>query len=109
MFRPGLILLLCVAFVSGALCTLSAQSPAPTPPMGWNSWDAYGLTIDEADYRANTAVLAGIRQFGWQYSVIDEGWYMQDPFAGTVEARKYLWDENGILIPDRRSLPLRRQ
>jgi alpha-galactosidase len=67
--------------------------------MGWNSWDAYGLTIDEADYRANTMVLAGIKQFGWEYSVIDEGWYMQDPFADKVETRKYLWDSNGILIP----------
>ena len=76
-----------------------AQSPAPTPPMGWNSWDAYGLTIDEADYRANTTVLAGLRQYGWAYSVIDEGWYMQDPFAPTVPAHKYVWDANGILIP----------
>jgi hypothetical protein len=67
--------------------------------MGWNSWDAYGLTIDEADYRANTTVLAGLRQYGWTYSVIDEGWYMTDPFASTVPAHKYVWDANGILIP----------
>jgi hypothetical protein len=73
--------------------------------MGWNSWDAYGLTINEADYRANTTVLAGIRQYGWQYSVIDEGWYMQDAFANTVEAHKYLWNENGILIPDPARFP----
>ncbi|MGA7856735.1 MAG: glycoside hydrolase family 27 protein, partial [Terracidiphilus sp.] len=77
----------------------SAQKIAPTPPMGWNSWDSYGLTIDEADYRANTTVLAGLKQYGWQYSVIDEGWYMQDPFAPTVPAKKYVWDQNGILIP----------
>jgi hypothetical protein len=76
-----------------------AQTPAPTPPMGWNSWDAYGLTIDEADFRANVKVLAGMEQFGWQYAVIDEGWYMQDPFANKLETRKYLWDANGILIP----------
>ena len=25
---------------------------APTPPMGWNSWDAYGRSINEADVRA---------------------------------------------------------
>ena len=73
--------------------------------MGWNSWDAYGLTIDEADYRANTEVLASMRQNGWQYSVIDEGWYMHDPFANSLEARKYLWDENGILIPDPERFP----
>ncbi len=67
--------------------------------MGWNSWDAYGLTIDEADFRANATVLAGMKQYGWSYAVIDEGWYMADPFAATVEARKYLLDANGILIP----------
>jgi alpha-galactosidase len=67
--------------------------------MGWNSWDAYGLTIDEADYRANTMVLSGLRQYGWQYSVVDEGWYMQDPFADKVVTRKYVWDANGLLIP----------
>ncbi len=67
--------------------------------MGWNSWDAYGLTIDEADFRANVQVLAGLRQYGWQYAVIDEGWYMQDPFADTVEKHKYVWDANGDLIP----------
>ena len=59
------------------------QNPAPSPPLGWNSWDAYGLTINEADYRANATVLAQLRQFGWEYAVIDEGWYMQDPFANT--------------------------
>ena len=80
--------------------TLSqAQNPAPTPPMGWNSWDAYGLTINEADYRANVKVLAGIQEFGWKYAVIDEGGYMENPFGDKVETRKYLWDGNGILIP----------
>jgi hypothetical protein len=78
---------------------LFAQNPAPFPPLGWNSWDAYGLTIDEADFRANSTVLAGLRQFGWEYAVIDEGWYMENPFGGKVEAEKYVWDANGILIP----------
>ncbi len=72
---------------------------APTPPMGWNSWDAYGLTINEEDYKANTAVLAGMKQYGWTYSVIDEGWYMENPFGNHLLERKYLWDANGILIP----------
>lgn len=98
--NPRTLLFTAILSVTFSAATLSqAQSPAPTPPMGWNSWDAYGLTINEADYKANTAVLAGVKQYGWQYSVIDEGWYMADPFAATVEQRKYLWDANGILIP----------
>jgi hypothetical protein len=26
---------------------------APTPPMGWNSWDSFGTTITEAEVKAN--------------------------------------------------------
>ena len=92
------ILFLLVVTVS-AKTALNAQSPAPTPPLGWNSWDAYGLTIDEADFRDNVKVLAGIEQFGWKYAVIDEGWYMGNPFGAKLVDRKYLWDGNGILIP----------
>ena len=76
-----------------------AQTLAPTPPMGWNSWDAFGLTITETQYRANATVLAGLRQYGWQYAVIDEGWYMADPAGKTVPEKNYLWDAHGLLMP----------
>jgi len=85
--------------VAAACGAQSAPTLAPTPPMGWNSWDAYGLTINEADFKANAAVLAGIKQYGWQYAVIDEGWYLEDPFARTTEAQKFVYDEHGRLIP----------
>src|SRR5580698_10879446 len=48
------------------------RTVARTPPMGWNSWDAFGFTIDEADFKANAAVLAGFKSLGWTYAVIDE-------------------------------------
>lgn len=67
--------------------------------MGWNSWDAYGLTIDEAQFRDNVKVLAGLKQHGWQYAVIDEGWYMRNPFASTMPEQKFLYDKNGLLEP----------
>ena len=48
--------------------------------MGWNSWDAYGLTITEAQFRANVAVLRNkLLPFGWRYAVIDEGWFFENP------------------------------
>jgi hypothetical protein len=99
MIRPNILLAAVFAVFTSAAASSPAQNLAPTPPMGWNSWDAYGLTIDEADYRANTTVLAGLKQFGWEYSVVDEGWYMENPFGDKVETRKYVWDGNGILIP----------
>ena len=90
---------LAIAGAPGLAFETWAQTVAPTPPLGWNSWDAYGLTIDEDQFRANVKVLAKLKQDGWKYAIIDEGWYMQDPFADKVETRKYVWDANGNLIP----------
>ncbi len=78
---------------------MKAQTVALTPPMGWNSWDAYGLTIDEQQFKANVTVLASVAQYGWQYAVIDEGWYMANPDGKNLAERKYLLNANGILIP----------
>ena len=53
---------------------------APVPPMGWNSWDSYGLTVTETQFRANADVVASkLKAFGWQYVVVDEGWYLENP------------------------------
>lgn len=76
-----------------------SKAPAPTPPMGWNSWDAYGFTIDEADFKANAGVLATLKPYGWTYAVVDEGWYMADPFGKSLAERQYLLDGNGLLVP----------
>src|SRR6185437_5536995 len=90
--------LLCVA---GTAAVSAAAKPqlAPTPPMGWNSWDAYGLTIDEADYRANTRVLASIKKYGWKYAVVDEGWYMANPNGKDRVAKDFQIDSKGLLVP----------
>ena len=77
----------------------AAEEVAPRPPMGWNSWDAYGFTLDEAQYRANIAVLKDLKRFGWTYAVVDEGWYMANPFADRLETRQYRLDDYGRLAP----------
>ena len=53
---------------------------APTPPMGWNSWDSYGLTVTEAQFKANARWLdQNLKKYGWRYVVVDEGWYLAHP------------------------------
>jgi alpha-galactosidase len=48
--------------------------------MGWNSWDSYGLTITEGEYKANVTWLhEHLQRLGWQYVVVDEGWYLHNP------------------------------
>ncbi len=74
---------------------------AATPPLGWNSWDSYGLTITEAQFRANVAVLRDkLKPFGWQYAVIDEGWFLANPEdRPTPDKLVYAMDANGRYVP----------
>jgi alpha-galactosidase len=78
---------------------------AARPPMGWNSWDAYGFTLDEAAFKANAATLADLRSYGWTYAVIDEGWYMDNPLGTTLAERSYQLDAQGLLIPSLKRYP----
>jgi alpha-galactosidase len=74
---------------------------AQTPPMGWNSWDSYGLRIDEQQFRDNVEALATkLKASGYTYAVIDEGWYMVNPEdRPKPELLKYALDESGRFIP----------
>jgi hypothetical protein len=72
--------------------------------MGWSEWDAYGLSVTERDFRANAEVLAGLRQYGWQYALLDAGWYTDNPTARST-APGYNLDGNGRLIPARSRFP----
>ncbi|RXH54272.1 Alpha-galactosidase precursor [Granulicella sibirica] len=69
--------------------------------MGWNSWDSYGLTITEPQFRENVAVLAKtLKPFGWNYAVIDEGWFLKNPQdRPTPEKLQFELDANGRYIP----------
>ena len=51
----------------GPAVSRGPEATAPTPPMGWNSWDSYGLTVTEQEFLDNAAVLAkNLKKFGWQ-------------------------------------------
>ena len=93
-----------VAMLAAALPLVGVTQPktlAPTPPMGWNSWDSYGLTITEAQFRANVDALAKrLKPAGYQYAVVDEGWYLANPKdAGKPETLQYRIDANGRYEP----------
>ncbi len=73
--------------------------------MGWSEWDAYGIDVTEADFRANAAVLATLKQYGWQYALIDAGWYMENPATPEKESRGYVLDGAGRLTPAANRFP----
>ncbi len=81
---------------------LHAQKPlAPTPPMGWNSWDAYGITVREAEIRANAQWMAQhLKPYGWQYVVVDMEWFVENPESGDDPKTVHLaMDASGRYLP----------
>lgn len=81
------------------------NSFAPTPPMGWNSYDYYDTTVNEAQVRANAEYMAkNLREYGWQYVVVDIQWYAhgagsrRDKFQ-YIPFSKLEMDEYGRLQP----------
>ena len=49
---------------------------APTPPMGWNSYDYYDTTVNEEQVKANADYMAAhLKKHGWEYIVVDIEWY----------------------------------
>jgi alpha-galactosidase len=50
---------------------------AQTPPMGWNSWNAFGADIDETKLMASARLLvdSGLAAKGYRYVDIDDGWW----------------------------------
>jgi len=49
---------------------------ALTPPMGWNSWNCWGLSVDQQKVKAaaEAFVKTGLAGHGWAYINIDDGW-----------------------------------
>lgn len=68
---------------------------APTPPMGWNSWNTFGWNISEELIRTTADYIAesGLKDAGYEYVVIDDCW--------SEKSR----DAQGRLIPDHQKFP----
>jgi alpha-galactosidase len=94
-------LLVTAALFLLSITCFSQTAPAPTPPMGWNSWDSYGTTVREDQVKANADVMAReLAKHGWQYMVVDIQWY--EPNAqghDYAPGAKLAMDEYGRLIP----------
>jgi len=82
---------------------------ATTPPMGWNSYDAFGDSVTEPEILANVKYMkAHLLSHGWRYVVVDYRWY--DPGAHDNDANKRAGapltvDGNGRLLPSPNRFP----
>jgi hypothetical protein len=57
----------------------NAAGHAPTPPMGWNSWNAFNSDVDETKVLASAQALVdtGLARLGYRYVNIDDGWWLK--------------------------------
>ena len=80
---------------------------APTPPMGWNSWDSFGPAVREAEVKANAdAMAAELARFGWQYIVVDIEWYQPNSRShGYIPRGEVTMDEYGRFVPSPNRFP----
>lgn len=75
---------------------------AQTPPMGWNSWDCYGPTVEEHEVKANADYMADqLKDYGWEYIVVDIRWFVENDKAGGYNQTdpRYVIDEYGRYQP----------
>ena len=79
--------------------------------MGWNSYDYYDTTVNEAQVKANADYMAKhLKEYGWEYIVVDIQWYAHG--AGSqrdkyqyIPFSKLEMDEYGRLQPDPERFP----
>lgn len=63
-------------FASCQSSTSSNEQIAQTPPMGWNSFDSYGVYIPQEAAIDNLEEFAvKLKPHGYEYFVIDNGWF----------------------------------
>lgn len=75
---------------------------ALTPPLGWNSWDCYGPTVEEHEVKANADYMAkNLKKHGWEYVVVDIRWFVENDKAGGYNQKdpRYVLDEYGRYQP----------
>jgi alpha-galactosidase len=99
------------AILGLALGTNPAASQEPviaaTPPMGWNSWDAFGESVKESDIRGTAEWMAkNLKEYGWQYVVVDSGWYVKNHAAGyNAKDAEFSLDGFGRYVPAANTIP----
>lgn len=71
---------------------------ALTPPMGWNSWNVWGTSVDDEKVRAAARgmVESGLAAYGYQYVNIDDAWEGTRDAAGRLQPNEKFPDMRGL-------------
>jgi hypothetical protein len=102
--NAALIFVLSVRALTASAATSEALAQAP--PMGWNSFDSYGVYLHEGAALANLEAMADkLLPHGYEYFVIDNGWFgeytLQEGtiFPAEKHAHDIRIDEYGYFLP----------
>lgn len=89
-----IILFLTIMVITSPCFAKKFEGLAPTPPMGWNSWNKFGCNVDEKLIKetANAMVATGMKDAGYTYINIDDCWHGKR-------------DEQGFIQPDPKRFP----
>jgi alpha-galactosidase len=71
---------------------------AATPPMGWSSWNKFATDISDKTVReiGDALVKSGLRDAGYIYVNIDDGWQGKRDKNGKLEANAHFPDMKGL-------------
>src|SRR2546426_6212373 len=66
----------------------TSSSLAPTPPMGWNSWNKFGCNVSDKLIRemSDAMVTSGMQAAGYQYVNIDVCWQVRRATQASIVA-----------------------
>ena len=80
---------------------------APTPPLGWNSWDIFGTTLTEAQAKAQADAMAEkLLPAGYDIFTVDIQWYEPDAQGHVYEDGAPLeMDAHSRLLPALKKFP----
>ncbi|ADQ79767.1 Glycosyl hydrolase family 98 putative carbohydrate binding module [Paludibacter propionicigenes WB4] len=103
-------LVLCYAM---SILSVTAQTQkkyhtwAPTPPLGWNSWDCFGTTVTEQQIKEQADAMAKyLLPSGYKYLTVDIQWYEPEAKGHAYDPKATLtMDEYGRLTPGLKKFP----
>ena len=81
-----------------AVVDLAWNGLARTPPMGWNSWNKFNKGISDTVVReiADALVSTGLRDAGYTYVTIDDGWQGRRDQTGILHPNESFPDMKGL-------------
>jgi hypothetical protein len=82
------------------LVIVIGNNMALTPPLGWNSWNCWGLEVSDQRVRssADALVQSGLINHGWTYLNIDDGWEAahRDPLTHRIRPNEKFPDMKAL-------------